>query len=128
MAFNILIVDDSRVTRAMIDKTIRLAEVDVGEMYQAANGQEALDVMAEHWVDLVFADINMPVMTGMELIAKMSENEAMKSIPVVVVTTEGSSTRIEELRQKGVAAYLRKPFQPEELATAVHQVLGTPHA
>lgn len=128
MAFNILVVDDSDTVRAIIAKTLRLAEVPINELREAANGEEALAILKDQWIDLVFSDINMPVMTGMEMIERMHEDENLRSIPVVVVSTEGSKTRIEDLIQKGVRAYIRKPFTPEILKDIVEKVLGDSHA
>ena len=125
MAYNILIVDDSDTVRAVIAKTLELAGVEVSQLHQAANGQEALAVLKDEWVDLVFTDINMPVMTGVELIQKMAEEGSLDTTPVVVVSTEGSKTRMEELMNKGVRAYIRKPFTPESLKEVVDNVLGT---
>ncbi len=127
MAFNILIVDDSDTVRAIIAKTLRLADVPINELREAANGQEALAILKEQWMDLVFSDINMPVMTGVEMIEQMHQDETLRSIPVVVVSTEGSKTRIEDLIQKGVRAYIRKPFTPEILKDIVEKVLGDNH-
>lgn len=124
MAYSILIVDDSETVRAVIRKTLELAGIEVSGCYEASNGQEALDSLKEHWVDLVFADINMPVMSGMEMVAKMAEDGLLESVPVIVVSTEGSATRIEELKQKGIRAFLRKPFTPESLRKVVDEVMG----
>ena len=123
MSYNILVVDDSVTVRSVIAKTLDLAGVPVGQLYQAANGQEALAVLGETWVDLVFADINMPVMNGIEMVDRMSADGMLKTVPVVIVSTEGSATRIEELRAKGVRAYMRKPFTPERLREVVNEVL-----
>ena len=124
MALNILVVDDSVTVRAVIRKTLGVAEVPVGELYEAGDGAEALEILKDAWVDLVFADINMPVMTGVEMVEKMAEDGLLKSIPVVVVSTEGSKTRIEELKAKGISAYIRKPFTPEEVKLVVEQITG----
>lgn len=124
MSHNILIVDDSETVRAVIAKTLDLAGVDINELYQAGNGQEALDVLKDSWIDLVFCDINMPVMTGTELVENMQKDDLLKSVPVVIVSTEGSKTRMDELSAKGVRAYIRKPFTPETLRDIVEQVLG----
>lgn len=127
MSFNILIVDDSETIRAVIAKTLEMAGVPVGKLFQAANGKEALDILGEHWVDIVFADINMPVMSGVEMIEKMSDDGMLKTVPVVIVSTEGSMTRVEELKDKGVRAYVRKPFTPEGLKRVVDDILGVQH-
>ena len=124
MAFNILIVDDSRTIRSVIKKTIQIAEIPVNEIYEAANGEEGLQRMKDNWVDLVFADINMPVMTGIEMIQKMEEDHILEKMPVIIVSTEGSKTRIEELFKKGVRAYIRKPITPEMLRNVVNEVMG----
>jgi len=128
MAVNILIVDDSKVVRTVIEKTLKLAEVPVGQVHHAANGREALNILADQWVDLIFADINMPVMNGVEMIEKLAADGVLQSIPVVVISTEGSTTRVEQLKQKGVTAYLRKPFRAEQLRDIVNDVLGLSHA
>ena len=126
MALNILVVDDSDTVRAIIGKTLRLAEIPISEFHEAANGQEALDILKEHWVDLVFSDINMPVMNGVEMIERMSEDDLLRSVPVVMVSTEGSATRIEQLMSKGVRAYIRKPFTPEIIRNVVSNIVGLP--
>ena len=124
MPYNILIVDDSDTVRAVIAKTLNLAGVPCNEVYQAPNGQEALVVLKQHWVDLVFTDINMPVMSGVEMFSEMQKDDVMKTVPVVVVSTEGSKTRMEELLHKGIRAYVRKPFTPESLRDVVDDILG----
>jgi two-component system chemotaxis response regulator CheY len=124
MSYNILIVDDSKTIRSVIKKTLDIADVPVGDLYEAENGKEALDVMNSNWIDLIFADINMPVMTGIEMIKKMSEDNTLDKTPVIIVTTDGSKTRIDELLELGVKAYLRKPINPEELRNIVKEVMG----
>ncbi|MFC1614714.1 response regulator [Gemmatimonadota bacterium] len=128
MAYNILIVDDSVTIRAIITKTLQLAGIPVGELSEASNGREALEVLKTEWVDLVFLDINMPVMNGVEMIEHMEADGLMSSVPVIVVSTEGSQTRIEQLSAKGVRAYMRKPFSPEALKQVVDQVLEVSNA
>jgi len=124
MPYNILIVDDSDTVRAVIAKTLSMAGLDLGEVHTAANGQEGLDLLREHWVDLVLTDINMPVMNGVEMIERMEADDALSQVPVVVVSTEGSTRRMDELKAKGVRAYLRKPFTPEKLKETIEELLG----
>ena len=115
MSLNILIVDDSVTIRTVIAKAIGLSNAPVNEIQFASNGAEALNILNKSFVDLVLADINMPVMNGVEMVEKMQSQEQLKKIPVVVVSTEGSSTRIDELKAKGVKAFIRKPFTPESI-------------
>lgn len=124
MSLNILVVDDSETVRDIIAKTLAMAQVPVNELYKAANGKEALEILRDKWVDLVFSDINMPVMTGVEMIEKMNEDDLLKSVPVVVISTEGSATRIDQLKEKGVCAYVRKPFTPEKIREVVDSIIG----
>ena len=124
MPYNILIVDDSETVRAVIARTLEMAGVDVSTLHQASNGEEALEVMKNNWIDLVFSDINMPGMGGVEMIERMRESDLLGTVPVVVVSTEGSKTRIDDLLSKGVRAYIRKPFTPEKVKAVVEELLG----
>ena len=121
---NILIVDDSPTIRAMLVKTLHIAGIDVGECIHAGNGQEALEKIADNWIDIIFLDINMPVMNGVELVEKMAKDGLMNTIPVIIISTEGSETRIESLRKSGITAYLRKPFRPEDIKKVVLDITG----
>ena len=123
MSVNVLVVDDSGVMRSMIAKTIRLSGLQLGEIHQASNGQEGLDKMNQHWIDLVIADINMPVMNGEEMIDHIRENPEHENIPIVVISTEGSKTRVERLKKKG-ARFIHKPFTPEKIRDTVKDLLG----
>jgi two-component system chemotaxis response regulator CheY len=123
MAVNVLIVDDSGVMRSMIVKTLRLSGLQIGEIHQAANGEEGLNALNEHWIDLVIVDINMPVMNGEEMIDQMRQDSAFNDTPVVVVSTEGSEIRVERLREKG-ARFIHKPFTPEMIRDTIKDLLG----
>lgn len=127
MAYNILVVDDSDTMRAVINKTLALAGVQVGNLFQAANGLQGMETLRKEWIDLVLADINMPVLNGVGMVGEMKADPALAAIPVIIISTEGSETRLQALRDKGVTAFLRKPFPPEELKKAVDAVLGGSH-
>jgi two-component system chemotaxis response regulator CheY len=119
MAYNILTVDDSDVIRAMIARTLRLTSLPIGEIFEASNGREALDVLDDEWVDLVLADINMPVMDGAEMLNQMRLKPETAGVPVIVVSTEGATERVKELTERGLAAWIRKPFTPEEIRDVI---------
>ena len=123
MTMNVLIVDDSGVMRAMILKTLRMTGLPLGEIHQAGNGAEGLAALEAHWIDLVIADINMPVMNGEEMIDRMQANPATRNTPTVVVSTEGSETRIERLAHKGVR-FVHKPFTPEAIRDTICDITG----
>lgn len=126
MALNVLVVDDSLIMRQMVIRTLNLCGLPVGEVHQAANGEEGLQVLQSHWVDLVMVDINMPVMNGEEMIARIREDPATRDLAVIVVSTEGSTTRIESLQRLG-AGFVHKPFAPEALREAIIQTTGVSH-
>ena len=124
MAFNILVVDDSMPMRKVIKKTIKASGFGMAEYEEAGDGIEALKVLKEKWVDIVVTDFNMPNMNGLELVTEMKKDEVLKTIPVLVITTEGSKSRVEEFEEKGVAGYIKKPFTPEEIRAKLHEILG----
>jgi two-component system, chemotaxis family, chemotaxis protein CheY len=125
MSYNILVVDDSAIVRKMVVKTISMSGLEVGAIHEAGNGLEALQVLEDEWVDIVFADLHMPEMNGMEMVEKMSEDNLLVSIPVIIVSSDHSQTRIDELKARGIRAYLKKPFRPEGLRDIITDVLGT---
>ena len=122
MAIRVLVVDDSAVMRAMILKTMRMTDLPLGTVHQASDGREGLSILAEHPVDLLVADINMPVMNGEEMIDRIRKNPDWDSLAIVVISTEGSDTRIERLQEKG-AVFVHKPFSPETIRDTVHRML-----
>lgn len=124
MSVNILVVDDSLPMRAVIKKTIQASGFRAASFFEASNGQEALSILKSQWMDLVVTDYNMPDMDGMELINAMKTDEILRSIPVLVVTTEGSRKRVEEFMEKGAADYIKKPFTPEVIRHKLNQILG----
>lgn len=124
MGYTILLVDDSETIRGAMERIFKMAKLPMDEVIQAGNGAEALEILKTRWVDIVLADINMPVMNGVDLVKAMKANAEWREIPVAIVSTEGSRTRMEELRQVGIAGYLRKPCRPEEVRDLLHEVLG----
>ncbi len=124
MPQNILIVDDSATIRSMMKKTVDMIGLDVGEIYEAANGIEALAQLFDHEVGVLLVDINMPMMNGIQLLTRMKQNDRLKDIPIVIASTEGSQKRIKELTDLGVSGYVRKPFQPEQLRDVLTPLLG----
>lgn len=127
MPYNVLIVDDSKVIRAVIKKTLGLAGVEINKLHEAQNGKEALAILKQQKVDLVFSDIHMPEMNGMEMIEQMAADGALREIPVIVVSSEGSKERVDELLEKGARAYIRKPFTPELVRDLIQETMEASH-
>ncbi|MGC4115301.1 MAG: response regulator [Myxococcales bacterium] len=123
-SFNILVVDDSPLARKIVRRVIEMSGLSVETLLEASNGREALETLERHWVDVVFTDINMPEMTGHDMIERMAASRLLSSIPVIVVSTERSEARMEYLMRLGVRAYLTKPLTPEALRDTVRSVLA----
>ena len=123
MDFNVLVVDDSAVMRAMVIKTLRLSGLPLGEIHQASNGQEGLLILDNKWIDLLLVDINMPIMNGEEMIDRIRANPELGNLAIVVVSTESSDTRINCFARKG-AGFVHKPFTPEALKQEVIRITG----
>lgn len=124
MGMNVLIVDDSALTRKAIRRIVDMIGLDIESVVEAQNGLEALKILNESHIHLVLADLNMPEMGGIEMIYHMRGNDATRDIPVVIVSTESSTTVIEGLLADGAKDYLHKPFTPEEFREVLTRVVG----
>jgi two-component system chemotaxis response regulator CheY len=124
----ILIVDDSAMMRAMIKRVIKLADVSVDEVFEAANGAEALEVLKQHDVQLLLTDINMPVMNGADMLREISLNDRWRNLSRVIISTDGSTVRREEAEELDVRCYLEKPFSPEVLRDVLNELADSEFA
>ena len=124
MAYNILIVDDSPAMRSFVQRVLDLSGIEVKECLQAANGKEGLDVLRNEWVDVIISDINMPIMDGEQFVRSIEADESLRSIPVVVVSTDGTDGRVRQMLGLGAKGYVSKPFLPETLRRELERVLG----
>jgi two-component system, chemotaxis family, chemotaxis protein CheY len=120
----VLIVDDSAVMRKIVERALRQAGLDIGEVLEASNGAEALVEVEKGSLDIILSDINMPVMDGLEFLKNLSKVEAGKGVPVVMITTEGSEARVVEALSVGAKGYIRKPFTPEQVKERVAPLIG----
>ncbi|MCH7690136.1 MAG: response regulator [candidate division Zixibacteria bacterium] len=126
MALNVLVVDDSAVMRKMIIRSLQLSGLPIGRISEAGNGREGLEVLEQEWIDLALIDINMPVMNGEEMIEEIRGNEQTKDLPIIVVSTESSESRIEMLQKQG-AGFVHKPFNPATLRETIMELTGVTH-
>jgi two-component system chemotaxis response regulator CheY len=118
---SILIVDDSTMMRTMIKRAVLLSGAEVGSVFEAANGREALAALEAQQIDAVFTDLNMPVMNGTELLREMLAR-GWSHILRVIVSTDGSAARREEVRDLDVALYIDKPFAPEVIRDVLSEL------
>ena len=120
----LLIVDDSATMRAMVKRAATLSGVALGEILEAANGQEALDVLGRAKVDAVFTDINMPVMTGVELLKRMAAESKWSHVLRVIISTDASDVRRQEVSDLNVRHYVQKPVRPEAVCDVLSQLVA----
>lgn len=122
MAYTILVAEDSPTMRSLLASTIEtVAEVEIVE---TGTGFEALKLLPRHRFDLIITDINMPDINGLELVHFVKSNPDYRRIPLIIITTEGSSRDQERGLKLGADAYLVKPFRPETLQEAVTRLLA----
>ena len=115
MPLNVLIVDDSAAIRKILQRVLRQTDVALGEIWEAGDGVEALDLMKSQNVGLVLSDVNMPNMDGLQLLAEIKGQDHLKSVPVVMITTEGSQNKVMEALNLGASGYVRKPFTADQI-------------
>ena len=126
MSYNVLIVDDSSITRKVVSRAVSLSGLNLGNIYEAKDGIEALEILNREWIDLVLADLNMPRMSGVELVEQMAADDRLEGTPVIVITSDRNQQRLSELIRRGVRTHINKPFRPETLRDALRSVLGEP--
>ena len=115
MALDILIVDDSAAIRKILQRVLVQAEVPLGKVHEASDGVEALEKLQEEPVGLILSDINMPNMDGLELLGRLKAHATWKTLPIVMVTTEGSQNKVMQALELGAAGYVKKPFTAEQI-------------
>src|ERR1035438_7500407 len=92
MESDVLVVEDWAAIRKILQRVLRQTGMAIRSIHEAGDGQEALEVLKAHPVNLVLSDINMPKMDGIQLLAAVKASAQWRSIPVVMITTEGGET------------------------------------
>jgi len=118
----ILIVDDSAVMRALLRRVVALTDVPVETVLEARNGREALQIMEANHIDALFTDINMPVMSGQELLTEIAKHDRWRNLLRVVISTDGSRLRRKEAQELNVGLYVEKPFRPEVVRDVLSEI------
>jgi two-component system chemotaxis response regulator CheY len=112
----VLLVDDSAVMRKIIQRNIKETGLIVDEYVEAGDGKQALEKVSDSGeLDLILLDWNMPNMSGIEFVRTLRSLNMPKRIPVVMVTTEGSDSKVSEAKESGADGYLTKPFTADQL-------------
>jgi len=124
-----LIVDDSVMMRKVVERALRQAGLDLTDVIQANNGLEALEALREaatagSGFDLIFSDINMPMMDGLEFIEQRKLEGLAPGVPVVMITTEGSAPMVMRALAAGAKGYICKPFTTDQVKACVMPLLA----
>lgn len=117
----ILSVDDSKLIRDMVSTVLAS---DGHEVMTAEDGMQGMELARQYPFDLVLADINMPVMSGISMVAKIRRLEGYEFTPILMMTTETSNYKKEKAKSSGASGWLAKPFTPERLLKAVNKLTG----
>ena len=123
MDSHVLVVDDSAAIRKILQRVLRQTGMAIGEIYEASDGQEALEVLKTKTVSLVLSEINMPKMDGLQMLAALKNWPERRHIPVVMITTEGGDTKVGEAVKFGAAGYIRKPFTADQIKDKLAGIL-----
>jgi two-component system chemotaxis response regulator CheY len=124
MGYRVLIVDDSPVMRAFVRRAIDVSGFEISACLQASNGREALELLRGETVDVILTDINMPQMDGEEFLRRLSQDEGLRTIPLIVISTDATCKRTKRMLAMGARGYVAKPFVPETLRAALERSLG----
>jgi signal transduction histidine kinase/CheY-like chemotaxis protein len=120
---NIMVVEDNVLNRMVAERYLRNAGLQV---FTAENGQEALDVLEKEHIDLIFMDLQMPVMDGIETTLRIKGPSSEKrNVPIVALTANASPTVRNQVMEMGMKGYITKPFNPDELIGIVQKLIGT---
>lgn len=117
----ILVVDDSASLRQVVAITLRGAGYEVVE---AENGKDALSKLTGKKINLIVADVNMPVMDGISMVKEIKKLPSYKFTPIIMLTTEGAADKKKEGQAAGAKAWIVKPFQPTQMLQAVSMLVG----
>lgn len=125
MPRKILLVEDSSTVRQQVG--ILLQGAGYGTL-EADNGRDAVAAVAASKGDLamIIADVNMPVMNGIEMIQSLRDKNLATGVPILMLTTEGQPELIEKARRAGAKGWIIKPFKPDLLLAAVKKLAGEP--
>jgi two-component system chemotaxis response regulator CheY len=110
-----MIVDDSAAIRKILRRVLDQADILMDKIHEAGDGLEALEILKTSTVQLILCDINMPNMDGIELLERLKAKEPLRSVPVLMVTTEGSQARVMQALELGAAGYVKKPFTAAQI-------------
>lgn len=124
MGKSLLIVDDSATMRKIIMRTVRMSGMEFERTEEAGSGVEALEKLDGGPVDVMLCDVNMPEMSGTELVKKVRELASCNGTKIVMVSTESAQGLIDQVMSDGADGYITKPFTPEKFQEKLTPLLN----
>jgi len=124
MGQKILIVDDEAHIRMLIEQTLEELEDEGVEFLTAENGEIALEIIQKENPKLVFLDVMMPKMNGMEVCRRVKKELELTGVFIVLLTAKGQELDRQRGQEVGADVYMTKPFDPEVLLSKAKEVLG----
>jgi two-component system alkaline phosphatase synthesis response regulator PhoP len=124
MSQKILIVDDEPHIRMLIEQTLEELEDEGIEFLMAENGEIALEIIKEESPQLVFLDVMMPKMNGMEVCRRVKKELNLNDVFIVLLTAKGQELDRQKGQEVGADVYMTKPFDPEAILNKAREVLG----
>ena len=128
MSQKLLIVDDESHIRRLIEQTLEELEDNGVDFFTAENGEQALEIIKTENPQLVFLDVMMPKMNGMEVCRRVKKELNMDDVYIVLLTAKGQELDRKKGQEVGADIYMTKPFDPEALLQKAREVLGIPAA
>ncbi len=124
MEKKLLIVDDESHIRMLIEQTLEDLEDEGVELLFADNGQKALEIIQKEKPNLVFLDVMMPIMNGMEVCQKVKKELNLTEVYIILLTAKGQEVDRQNGLEMGADRYMTKPFDPDEMLSIAEEILN----
>ena len=124
MERKLLIVDDEAHIRMLLEQTLEELEDEGVNFFSAQNGEEALEIIQTEKPELVFLDVMMPKMNGMEVCRRVKKELMLDKVFIVLLTAKGQELDRQKGQEVGADLYMTKPFDPEMILNKAKEVLG----
>lgn len=119
------LIDDSKVMRSILRKSILMCHYEVEEFFEADNGEDGFEMLSgnRNRLDIAFVDLHMPKLGGLEMLKKLKE-EGGSSVPIVIVSTSADMEMQKQCMDLGAVGFIRKPFTPQDVGSLMGIIIG----
>ena len=115
MGVNVLIVDDSVAIRMILARALRRTDLPLDQVFEAGDGCAAIEILKNQKVGVILSDINMPNMDGLQFLAELKATGQSAGVPVVMISTESTQSKVMEAVRLGAKGFIKKPFEADEI-------------